>query len=234
LRHTNRDSCSQIPLALLREGVVSMADMESLGGPVSLPSEPTFESEMPHWKPQVKVDDRMRALTHHLLRDFQYQWRHILRNHYNSVTLRVLARAFIRLSTLDFDVRHNTGGHGPRGVHVWITQLPSWEPFKTGVVRVGNVYVVLCQAIQEGLSIAQQHVLSQESDTTETPGTTGSSEAQAHYMILSIKHIMLCHATGHKLKHTALESLFNGIGRPPDLRSLHLFNRYLLRYRTLY
>ena len=221
LRYTNRDGCSQILLTLLRERVVSLADMESLGGPVPLPVEPTFNLEMPYWKPQFKVDDRLRVFIYRLLRDFHYQWRHILRNRYNSVTLRVLARAIIRLSTLDFEVRQNTGGHGPRGVHVWITQLPSWEPFKAGVVRVGNVCIVLCQAIQEGLSIVRQHVLSQEPSTTESPSTTYSCEAQAHYMILSVKHIMLCYATGaNSLKHTAPEPFFNGdygIGPPSDL-----------------
>ncbi|OCK76592.1 hypothetical protein K432DRAFT_360103 [Lepidopterella palustris CBS 459.81] len=221
LRHTNRDGCSQIRLALLRERVVSLADMESLGGPIPLPLEPTFDSELLYWKPQVEVDDRTRAFTHHLLLDFHRQWRHILRNRYNSVTLRALARAIIRLSTLDFEVRHDTGGHGSRGVHVWITHLPAWEPFKADFVRVGNVYIVLCQAIQEGLSMAQQHVSSQDFSTTESPSTTDSGEAQAHYMILSVKHIMLCHATGpNSLKHTAPEPLFNGdygVGPPSDL-----------------
>ncbi|KAF2835300.1 hypothetical protein M501DRAFT_462415 [Patellaria atrata CBS 101060] len=195
--------------------------MERLGGPVPLPLEPTFNSEMPYWKPQVKVDDRTRAFTHRLLRDFHYQWRHIFRNRYNSVTLRVLARAIIRLSTLDFEVHENTGGLGPRGVHVWITQLPAWKPFEADVVRVGNVCVVLYQAIQEGLSIVQQHVSSQKFSNTESPSTTDSGETQAHYMILSIRHIMLCYATGPDLfQHTAPEPLFNGdygIGPPSDL-----------------
>jgi hypothetical protein len=97
------------------------------------------------------IDDRMRAFVHRLLRDFHHQWRHILRNNCNTVTLRVLSRAIIRLSMLDFEVHENTGGHGPRGVHVWITQLPAWKPFKADIknilyfkilVRVGIVWVV--------------------------------------------------------------------------------------------
>lgn len=50
---------------------------------------------------------------------------------------------------------------------------------------------------------------------------TGSGETQALYMILLVKHIMLCHATSPDLlKHTAPEPLFNGdsgIGPPSDL-----------------
>jgi len=173
---------------------------------------------MPYWKPQVKVDNRLRAFTHHLLRDFHHQWRHILRNCYNSTTLRVLARAIIRLSILDLEVRQNTGGYGPRGVHVWITHLPAWVLYKTDTIRVGNVYVVFCQAIQEGLSMAQRHVSSQELSTTESPRTTDFGEAQAHYMILSVKHIMLCYAISpNSLKYTAPEPFFGGIGPPSDL-----------------
>jgi len=34
LRYTNHEGCSQIPLALLRERIVSLTHMEPLGGPV--------------------------------------------------------------------------------------------------------------------------------------------------------------------------------------------------------
>lgn len=211
LRYTNRDGCSQIPLALLRKRIVSLADMQPLGGPIPLPLEPTIDSQMPCWKPQFKVDDRMCAFTHRLLRDFHHQWRHILRNRYNSITLRVLARAIIRLSTLDFEIRHNKGGHGPRGVHVWITHLPAWDPFEAGIVRVGNVFVVICQTMQEGLSTAQQHASSQDFNATKSPSTTDHGEAQAHYIVLSVRHVMLCQATDqNSLQHTAPEPLFNG------------------------
>lgn len=76
LRYTNRDGCSQILLSLLRGRVVSLDDMESLGGPVPLPLEPTFDSEMSSWKPQLMVDHRIRAFTHCLLRDINHKWRH--------------------------------------------------------------------------------------------------------------------------------------------------------------
>ncbi|ORY05069.1 hypothetical protein BCR34DRAFT_572300 [Clohesyomyces aquaticus] len=221
LRYTNVNRCSQIPLGLLRERAVSLANMELLGGPVPVPLEHTLDPDTPYWRPQLEIDDRMHAFANRLLRDFHHQWRHILRNNYNSVTLRVLARAIIRLSTLNFEVHENTGGHGRRGVHVWITQLPSWEPFEAGIVRVGAVWVVVCQDIRDGLSRAQQHAASREISTTGIPSTTKSQETQAHYVILSVKYIMLCHVTNlGSLKHTAPEPLFNGdydIGPPSDL-----------------
>ena len=88
-------------------------------------------------------------------------------------------------------------------------------------MRVGTVWVVLCQDIQDGLSKAQQHVASLGIDTTESAGVTTSSEARVNYMILSVKHVMLCHATERaSLKYTAPEPLFNGdygTGPPSDL-----------------
>lgn len=236
LRYTSATRCSQISLHLLRERAVSPADMEPIPGPIiSGPLEYTFDSETPFWKPHVEVDGRMSAFANSLLQDFNYKWRHILRNNYNTTTLRVLSRGIIRLSTLDFEVRENTGGPGPRafhgpwgvsgpralygrGIHVHVTDLPAWEPFGVDIVRVGTIWVVICQDIQNGLSIAQQHVASREISMTEAPSRTTSGEAHVHYMILSVKHIMLCHATDRaSFKHTAPELLFNGTEPASDL-----------------
>jgi hypothetical protein len=55
LRYTNRDGCSQILLGLLRDRFVSLADMESVDGPVASSLDPTFDSKMSSWKPQIEV-----------------------------------------------------------------------------------------------------------------------------------------------------------------------------------
>lgn len=202
-----------MPLSLLRDVVVTMADMEKLGGPIPVPLslEPEVNPDIPYWKPKFEIDHRLRAFTHRLLRDFQYQWRHILRSIYNFTTLQVLAKAIIRLSTLDFEIQENTGGRRPLGVHVWITQLPSWEPFQTDFERAGNVHIVLCQDIQEGLSAAKRHLSSQEFKSTESQTAADDGAWRADYMILSVKHITLCHATcPTSLTSTAPEPLFNG------------------------
>lgn len=195
--------------------------MKLTEGPIPVPVEPTFDSETPCWKPHIGVDDTTHAFLHRLLRDFHYRWRHILRNNYDFKTLRALSRAIIPISTLDFEVHENTGGHRRLGVHVWITESPAWKLFESDLVRVGTVWVVLCQDIQDGLSKAQQHVASLGIDTTESAGVTTSSEARVNYMILSVKHVMLCHATERaSLKYTAPEPLFNGdygTGPPSDL-----------------
>jgi hypothetical protein len=195
--------------------------MEPLGGPIPVPLEHTFVSETPYWKPHVVVDNRMRAFAHRLFRDFNHQWRHILRNNYNFVTLRALSRGIIRLSTLEFEVHEKKGGDGARAGVGKISSLPAWKPFEADIVRVGTVWVILCQDAQNGLSIAKQHVSSRGISTTESTSTMNSGEAHAHYMILSVKHVMLCHATDRaSFKHTAPEPLFNGVcdtGSPSDL-----------------
>ncbi|OCK78658.1 hypothetical protein K432DRAFT_417860 [Lepidopterella palustris CBS 459.81] len=155
LLYVDRHHRSWIPLTLLRERNMTLADMESLGPP----------------------------------------WRHVLRNSYSSLTLRVLARAIIWISTLNFEA---------------------------DIVRVGKAYIVLCQSIEKGLSVARRHVISQETVATESSRTTDYAQEQAHYMILSVKHIMLCHVTGpNTLEYTAPESLFNGNTGPPSDLGLH-------------
>jgi hypothetical protein len=186
--------------------------MEYLGPPVPLRPNPTHSLTTPCWRPQVLIDERTREFTHRILLDFDRQWRHILRNSYNAITLRVLARALLLLSTLDFDIYEETKPrHGRRGSHVWITHLPTWRPLEAGIVYFGKVHVVLCHSIQEGISMVQKHATSPESTATHP------------YMILSIKHIMLCRATGpNAFEYTAPERLFNGNpdAEPPSTLAL--------------
>ncbi|KAF2476818.1 uncharacterized protein BDR25DRAFT_390589 [Lindgomyces ingoldianus] len=200
LLQTNRYHRRRIPLSCLRNGLITLASMEYLGPPVPLRSNPTHSLTTPCWRPQVLIDKRTREFTHRILRDFDRQWRHILRNSYNAITLRVLARALLLLSKLDFDIYEETKQrHGRRGSHVWITQLPTWRPLEAGIVCFGKVHAVVCHSIQEGISIVQKHATSLESIATNP------------YMILSIKHIMLCRATSPNVfEYTAPERLFNG------------------------
>jgi hypothetical protein len=154
---------------------------------------------------------RERAFTHAVLRDFHHQWRHILRNDYHMVTLRHLAKAIIRLACLDFEVRENTGGHGRRGPHVWYMELPRWMPLEAEMVRVGNLWVILCQDLSKGLSLAKEHLASLKPTSTGVIDGTSLEEPPALYMILSVKHVVLCRSIDDvALVYTAPEPLFNG------------------------
>ncbi|KAF2785936.1 hypothetical protein K505DRAFT_380591 [Melanomma pulvis-pyrius CBS 109.77] len=210
LLYINRHHRAHIPLGVLRSSPVTLGDMESLGPPVPPLLHPTLDSAMPCWKPQIQVDERNSVFIYRILRDFDYQWRHILRNNYNTITLRVLARAIIRLSTLDFEIREETGSrHGVGGEWVYITELPAWEPFRTDIVPLGDVHVIVCHSIQDGLSKAKKHIASQQSIAAVK--TTDYTHKRLDYIILSVKHIVLCRAIGpYELEHTAPQPLFNG------------------------
>jgi len=219
LIHSNRYGHRKLSFSLLRTRPVALADMELIGPPFLQPPHPTISLEGQLWNPDIEVDRRVRAFSHRLLRDFNYQWRHILRNEYNSTTLRVLAKAVIRLSTFDFDVREE-GGKGsepsPTFSHVGITTLPAWEPFSSAieVVLIGNVHVVICVSLEEGLLKAQDHVAHQKPKSH----IRCSSCLEPNYMILSIKHIMLCRITNEDiLEYTNPELLFNGNSDPEFL-----------------
>jgi len=220
LIYINRHRRAQIPLSVLRSRPVTLDDMETLGPPVPPLLHPTLDPAVPCWKPQVQVDDRNRAFLHRVLRDFNFQWRHLLRNTYNTRTLRVLAGAIIRLCTLDFEVREETSKRiGVRGAWVYITDLPTWKPFDTDIVRIGDVHVVVCHSIADGLSSVKKHAFSQE--FTAGKGKRHSPRNRPDYVLLSVKHITLCRVTGpNEFECAAPEPLFNGnhhIGPPSDL-----------------
>jgi hypothetical protein len=213
LRYTNHKCSRQISFATLRQRPVTFRDMQPVNLLVdSIPAiGPAFGPDVTFWQPPVKVNVRERAFTHAVLRDFHHQWRHILRNDYNIVTLRHLARAIIRIACLDSEVRENTGGHGRRGPHVWYMSLPPWEPFEAEVTRVGNLWVILRHDLSKGITIAKAHL------TALKPAATGAIDGMTcervpvFYVILSVKHIVLCHSVdGDALEYTAPEPLFHG------------------------
>jgi hypothetical protein len=145
LQHATRECRRNVSFAALRRQSIKLSKMRLLNvlEPRFLPIGPEFRSDKGFWQPPLEADIHMRALVCSPLRDFHHQWRHILRDDYNKLTLRHLARAVIRISTLEFEVRENTGGHGRRGMHVSYLDQPSWEPFDADVVQIGLVRLVL-------------------------------------------------------------------------------------------
>jgi hypothetical protein len=213
LIHTNRNGRRKLPLPLLVERTVSLDDMQIPGLPFPQLLRPTKVLERQVWESKVEVGERVRAFSHRLLRDFSYQWRHILRNEYNIKTLHILAKAVISLSTLHFDIYEEIGkrAYNPTGKqsYVWITDFPAWEPFlsATDIVLIGKVHVIICMSLEEGLSKAREHVAHQK--LAGHAYRSGCDEP--NYMILSIKQIMLCRIPNDDtLEYTNPELLLNG------------------------
>lgn len=195
------------PLEYLRSRKVTLDDFTLLGPPPPLKLTP--DPEIAYWRPQFRIEERKRDFLYRILRNFHYQWRHVLRNHYNIVTLRAFARAMVKIATLDFKVYEETGPCLRLGDWVEVRDLPQWKPFDADIVHVGDIRVVICHSIEDGLSQVKKHAASDQ--FAATFGTEGLTRKRPHNMILSITHIMLCHATGpNELKYTVPEPLLNG------------------------
>ncbi len=187
-----------------------MTAFQNTGPPVPPLTAPTFNSST-LWKPDVQVDERSSAYLYRILHDFNRKWRHVLRNEYNNTTLRVMARAVIRLATLDFEVRENDSETDYGGQWVRSYNLPKWKPFDSDIVSLRDVVVVICQSPHEGLSKANDHA-------KQNRQTSSIVESRPQYMLLSIKHIMLCKCPtklGEPLIHTVPEPLFTGDPNSP-------------------
>jgi hypothetical protein len=222
LFYTNHSERRRIPLALLRARTATWSDMEILGPTVPLPVT-AIHPPGPMWQLDPVVDARIQSFTHPLFRDFNHQWRHILRSDYNSYTRRVLGRAIIRLAMLDVDIQELESRSGMRSGAMTMDRLPEWSPLEDNIVRIGGTIAVFCSSTEEGLRWArsnareeQQGSVKSGSDTLNVRGTI--------YLILSIRHIVLSR-TGDSgtLEHTSPEPLFNGNYHfdPPSDRALN-------------
>lgn len=215
LVYQNADGRKSVPLSLLREHAVTLSDLKAMAVP-----RPVAELEGPYWEPHVDISHRMRSLTHRLLSDFNYRWAYLLRSDFRDATLRRLARGVICLSALDFHTsrvpaKNDKNWYGPLDYHYGYngkpTALPAWDPFepKSDIIYIGTKCVILCQSVREGLSIARQHAFSR-------PIKEFGNSKGPHYMILSVKHIVLaCVPAPGSLWHTAPEPLLNGDSTTP-------------------
>lgn len=138
-------------------------------------------------------------------------WRHILRHRYDDVTFRKLASAVVRIATLDFTIVELTGRrHGVRGAYVWVGQLPEWDHFDSTLIQVGNTWCALSQDPSEGLRLVREHI------RTQHRSRAPAKLRETKYLILSMRHIILCHASAEKLEWTSPEPFFDGEHSPSD------------------
>lgn len=163
----------------------------------------------PYWKPNLgTVPERNRALLPRIVRNFAYQWRHILRKSYNIHTFQRLAYALVQIGTTSFQTvvisrRIIWLRHIPQ-----VTHVPEWDTPKTDILSVGdnnNTKIVLAQDIKSAISVIQR-------DTSEK-----NSHGMAYYLALSLRHIVLCRVLKDgSLEYTEPEPFLNGIDQPSD------------------
>jgi len=219
LRCDKQDCNLQIPLSLLRSRAVTMSDFEPYEPPTT--SEPALDSIFPPpcWRMKRKGLDSRRQARHmvfisRILAEFALQWEYILGGRYNDATFRKLASAVIRIATLDFDVeeimavRHRTGG----GLVTWISHLPEWEPLRGNIFRVGGASIVMCQHIENAKALIREDF--EKRGIPQDPSR--SSEQSLTYLILSVKHVMLCRINWYTERYTTPKRLFDGTNPPSD------------------
>jgi hypothetical protein len=167
------------------------------------PRAPDFDHSItfpaPHWKPILHVPQRKVTFIRRVFDDFNFQWRHVLRYGYNEVTFRKMAQAILWISTFKFDVRQLTE---PRNVFggalVDVLDIPEWEPLKTGIYLVGRVWFVASQDLTEGLSSVREHWEAKQAPSSNT------------YLIMSVRHIVLCRFNQGTLEWTCQAPFLNG------------------------
>ncbi|MCJ1248043.1 hypothetical protein MMC30_005258 [Trapelia coarctata] len=200
LLFSNINNSGQLSLSILRQRPVTFDDFT----PCKVSSPPVLEVRKdfppPYWEPVLQVQERNKAFTRRVLNDFNFQWRHILRSRYNDLAFRKLAHAIVRITTMDLKIVELTKSRqGLGGALVGILDLPEWEPIDGDVVKVGRVWVAASQDPADSVPLIRKHLATQRDKVVK-----------CEYMILSVRHIILCRVPGDKLEWTEPELFLDG------------------------
>ncbi|KAK2608993.1 hypothetical protein QQS21_002473 [Conoideocrella luteorostrata] len=198
-----RDRCSSTSLELARQRLLTMDDFKQLSSATQTPpGEQTLPG--PYWQPNISPLPRARAFAGHILRDFGFKWRHIIRRQINATTFMKLAYAIIWISRMDFTILERTGFEHvcSGGPYVKLTDLPSWETPQATTVQVGSSWFALARDVLKGLEMIRSHM-----STNQSLGC--STTHVVTYAILTPRQIILCNASGNELVWTKSETLFD-------------------------
>ena len=200
-----KDRISSVPLDLARKQLLTLADFmppnhteELLGDDeIHLPAGP-------YWKPELDLYPRERSFLGHMLRDFGYTWRHVLRRQMNTTTFLKLAYAVIWILTLEFSITDRVGFEhvSDGGIYVDVTALPNWDTPQSTFFQMGSCWLALAQDASEGLKAVRHHM-------SNGLATSGSKQDVRIYIILTLQHVILCKADGEELVWTKPETLFD-------------------------
>jgi hypothetical protein len=220
LRFDKKNQNLWVPLDLVRQRSVTISDFKPYEPP-TIP-EHTLVSffSQPHWKAgreglDLQCLERRKAFVSRVLTDFAFQWRHVLRGRYNTLTFRRLACAIIRITTLDFTVKEGPLRHVTDGFLVWLHNLPEWDPFSGHIVRVGGMSIVICQQIPHAVNLLRKDFLKQKESCLER-GSYRILDEGFVYLILSVREIILYRINDKSDIFTKAERLFDGTNPPSD------------------
>ena len=210
LLFTKRYNSGHLSLSVLRHRLVTLDDFS----PCKMPSPPIFKVQedfpSPYWEPTLQVQERNKAFTRRVFDDFNHQFRHFLRRRYNDLTFRKLAHAIVRIMTVNFKIVEATRfrPRGLQGALVDPTDLQQWEPLGAQIVKVGRVWLTASQNPADCILLIREHLVNQQQYQDCEPDMT-------LYLILSVRHVILCRVYGGKLEWTQPEPFLNGITTYP-------------------
>lgn len=220
----------QLPLARLREPD-SEPPQRSEFRSFEIASPPTLDLlafSPPYQKLTTFIPQRRLAFASRILTDFAHQWRHILRSSYADSTFRRLAKAVISIATNSFhtqelSTRMQVDYYDRRPQ---VLKLPTWAPYESQSFTVGRTKVILNQDLRTALEIVKKKV-----EEIGKPLNTSNCTEQRTYLLLSMRHILVCHvdAAGN-FSHTAPKAFMDGI-TPPSISAIELFLQVLLPSR---
>lgn len=214
LVYTKKNRSGHVPLSALRQRQVTFADFVAREPPTAPILDVQEVFVPPYWEPTLQVQERNKTFTRRVLDDFDFQWRHVLRSRYNDLTFRKLVCGVVRILRLDFRVVEFTKSRPVLGGYlVGVLDLPEWEPLPMQTVRLGRVWLTASQNPAASIPLIREHL--------ETRQDKGLVRADSVYLILSLRHVILCRGNRDRLEWTRPEPFLNGTSSYSD-RALDL------------
>ena len=210
------DQNRQLPLDVLRQRPITSGDFT----PYQPATPPTIDVARafpgPYLEPRKVVPEMTMKLVSRMLQDFAFQWRHILRHTYNDITFRRLARAIVRIATMDFQIIEVASERHPYpgGPIVSNFEAPMWKSFDSHVVPLRTVRLVLSQDLESAIRMAKKDFAEQRTDLKDE--TLKAKEHRRTYLVLSVKHVLLCHIGDNSVMYTEPQCLFDGVNQASD------------------
>jgi hypothetical protein len=168
LRFDKKDQNLAVPLHIVRRRYVRIPDFEIHDQPPAFTGRfqdrsgsqlPGLRRERHPLSPHLQ---RYMAFIEPILRDFAFQWRHMLCNRYNHSTFRRFAYAIIRIISLNFEVKEVS--RNSNASLVTPLPIPIWNPPNGDehILRTGGDTIILCQHHPVAVALIDDYIETQK------------------------------------------------------------------------
>jgi hypothetical protein len=233
-----KDEYHRLSPAILRDHPVTSADFENYQPVIRPKIDVARDVPGPYREPEKAAPGRAMRPVSRLLRDFAFQWRHILRHAYNDIIFRRLARAIIRIASMAFHIKKTARDKERRGqALVSHREAPRWESFYSEIIPLQPVRLVVSPDLRHGVRLAQEDFAKKKEDSTDKL-SKGKSHRRV-YLVSSVRHVLLRRAGDDSNTCTKPESFLDGGNQASDraiellLTANHYSNPDLTRIHRL-